>query len=365
MSSAVAEYERLVRAGEIAPDAHQSHAVQALERVRGALVDAGPLQQSWRSRLTGLLGGRREPVKGIYLCGPVGRGKTFLMDLFFASLPFADKRRQHFHRFMSDIHAELKKFRRHADPLELVGEKIAQGTRVICFDEFAVSDIADAMILGNLFAALFARNVTLVATSNVLPSELYKEGLQRQRFLPAIRQIEAHTEIVRLEGPMDFRLRVLERADVYQHPLGADAEQKLGEYYTQIAPHGGTRNAPIEILGREIRTKRDADGAVWFEFEEICGGPRSQRDYIEISRCYHTVVISNVPQFTKMMENEARRFIALVDEFYDRRVKLILSATTPVADIYAGKRLRFEFQRTRSRLEEMQSHDYLAAAHIP
>jgi cell division protein ZapE len=359
------EYAQLVADEEIARDEHQANAVGALQGVYDALLEAGPLQHGFTARVARWLGRARKPVKGIYLCGPVGRGKTFLMDLFFENLPFADKRRQHFHRFMRSTHEDLKKFRRHTDPLEHVADLIANEARIICFDEFAVADIADAMILGNLFAALFARNVTLVATSNVQPGELYKDGLQRQRFLPAIRLIEAHTQVVRLDGPLDFRLRVLERADVFQTPLGASAEQKLAEYFAAIAPNAGTTGSPIDVLGREIETKRDADGVVWFEFDNICDGPRSQQDYIELSRCYHTVLISNVPKFTQRTENQARRFIALVDEFYDRRVKLMLSAAASAADLYAGKRLRFEFQRTISRLEEMQSHDYLAAAHIP
>ncbi|HSG65237.1 MAG TPA: cell division protein ZapE, partial [Gammaproteobacteria bacterium] len=325
----------------------------------------GPVQNGWRSRLATLAGRRRSAVSGVYLCGPVGRGKTFLMDLFYASLPFADKRRQHFHRFMNAVHTDLKKFRQHADPLELVAGNVAAETRVICFDELAVADIADAMILGNLFAALFARGVTLVATSNVGPRDLYKDGLQRQRFLPAIRLIEAHTEVLRLDGPLDFRLRALERADVYQHPIGQAAEQKLAEFFAEIAPEPGVSDMQIEVLGRRLEVRREANGIIWFDFAEICDGPRSQADYIEISRCYHTVLVSNVPQFTRSMENQARRFIALVDEFYDRRVNLILSAAVPPAELYAGQKLRFEFQRTKSRLEEMQSHEYLAAPHLP
>lgn len=365
MRGPAADYERRVRDGEIAPDAHQENAARALQAVHDALVAAGPLKRGWRRRLAVLLRGSRAPIRGVYLCGPVGRGKTFLMDLFFNSLPFEDKRRRHFHRFMSAVHADLKRFREHADPLELVADRLARETRVICFDELAVADIGDAMILGNLFAGLFARGVTLVATSNVRPGELYKDGLQRQRFLPAIRLIEAHTDIVPLDGPLDFRLRALERADVYQFPIGPTAERKLAEFFAAIAPDQGSRDAQIEVLGRCLSTHRESDGIVWFDFTEICDGPRSQADYIEISRCYHTVLISNVPQLTRFSENQARRFVALVDEFYDRRVKLILSAATPVAELYTGRRLRFEFQRTKSRLEEMQSHEYLAESHRP
>jgi len=204
-----------------------------------------------------------------------------------------------------------------------------------------------------------------VATSNVEPTELYKEGLQRTRFVPAIRLIEAHTELVHLGGPLDFRLRALERADVYQYPLGASAEEKLSAFFSEIAPDGGVSDTEIEVLGRKLAARREAEGIVWFDFEAICGGPRSQSDYIELARCYHTVLVSDVPQLTHLLENQARRFIALVDEFYDRKVKLVLSAAVAPAELYAGKRVHFEFQRTQSRLEEMQSHNYLAASHLP
>ena len=364
MTTPAARYERLLRDREIAPDPSQGAAIDALESLHDALIAAGPPPRGWRRRLSALGGRKLRPVRGIYLWGPVGRGKTFLMDLFFASLPFADKRRQHFHRFMNDVHAQLGELGEQSDPLEVVAEQIASQTRIICFDEFAVSDIADAMLLGNLFAGLFARGVTLVATSNVEPGELYKDGLQRARFLPAIALIEEHTDLVRLGGPLDFRLRALERADVYQYPLATEAEDKLAAFFSEIGPDDGVADTEIEVLGRTLAARREAEGIVWFDFESICDGPRSQSDYIEIARCYHTVLVSGVPQFTQQLENQARRFIALVDEFYDRKVKLVLSAAVPPAQLYAGNLLRFEFQRTQSRLEEMQSHEYLAASHL-
>jgi cell division protein ZapE len=287
------------------------------------------------------------------------------MDLFYDCLPFEDKVREHFHRFMGGVHDALTEFRARPNPLELTADRIAGQTRIICFDEFFVSDIADAMILSNLFDALFDRGMTLVATSNTRPDDLYRGGLQRQRFLSAISLIKKHTRVVELGGPLDYRLRVLERADVYQEPTGKIADQKLSECFEAIAPDEGERNLHIEILGRKIEARRAADGVVWFDFPQICDGPRSQNDYIELSRCYQTVVISNVPKLTKELEDQARRFVALVDEFYDRRVKLILSAATALSSLYTGERLQLEFQRTRSRLEEMQSHDYLASPHIP
>jgi cell division protein ZapE len=311
-----------------------------------------------------MLGRSAPPVRGLYLWGSVGRGKTFLMDLFYACLPFDDKLRRHFHRFLAGVHEELRTFRHEPDPLELVADSLASRTRIICFDEFAVTDIADAMILGNLFTGLFARGVTLATTSNIEPAELYRDGLQRARFLPTIELIETHTQVMHMGGKLDYRLRALERADVYQHPPGAEAEARLEEFFTSIAPDDGQGQGTIEVLGREIGCKNSADGVIWFEFDALCDGPRSQDDYIEIARCYQTVIVSNVPRFDTRLENQARRFIALVDEFYDRRVKLILSAEAELSGLYAGRRLEQAFVRTKSRLEEMQSHDYLAAAHL-
>jgi cell division protein ZapE len=304
-------------------------------------------------------------VRGLYLWGGVGRGKTLLMDLFFGCLPFDDKLRRHFHRFMASVHAELKALRDREEPLDAVADKLAAQTRIVCFDELAVTDIADAMILGGLFRALFARGVTLAATSNIEPDKLYRDGLQRQRFLPTIALIKQHAEVLHVDGPIDYRLRVLERADVFQTPSGPAADERLAEYFAAIAPDEGDRGGALDLLGRKLAYLRSADGVIWFDFAAICDGPRSQDDYIELSRLYQTVLVANVPQLDITLENQARRFIALVDEFYDRRVKLILSAAVPIADLYRGERLRHDFQRTRSRLEEMQSHDYLAAEHRP
>jgi cell division protein ZapE len=324
-----------------------------------------PPRRGLRQRLAKLAGKTRAPVRGLYLWGSVGRGKTFVMDLFYNALPFAEKRRQHFHRFMADVHERLKKHRDVENPLELVADEIAADTRVLCFDEFAVSDIADAMLLGGLLAGLFARGVTLAATSNIVPDQLYSGGLQRQRFLPTIVLLKEHVTVVHVDGSVDYRLRALERADVYQTPVGATAEQRLAEFFDSIAPDEGDQGGALELLGRRIDYRRAADGVIWFDFEAICDGPRSKDDYIELSRLYQTVLVSNVPRFDATLENQARRFIALVDEFYERRVKLILSAAAPARELYRGERLRRDFLRTQSRLEEMQSHDYLAEAHRP
>jgi cell division protein ZapE len=329
------------------------------------LLRRGAPARGVRRGVEKLLRKSRAPVRGLYLWGGVGRGKTLLMDLFFAALPFEDKLRRHFHRFMASVHEHLKELQDREDPLELVADRIAEQARIICFDELVVSDIADAMILGTLFKGLFARGVTLAATSNIEPGQLYRDGLQRQRFVPTIELLRKHTEVLHVDGSVDYRLRALERADVYQTPSGAGANARLTEFFESIAPDEGDQGGSLEVSSRHIDYVRAADGVIWFDFGAICDGPRSKDDYIELSRLYQTVLVANVPRFDATLENQARRFVALVDEFYDRRVKLILSAAAPVADLYAGTKLKHDFQRTRSRLVEMQSHAYLASAHRP
>lgn len=364
MTGPLALYRRRVAHGELNADAAQARAAEALERLHRELLKATP-RHGLRALKAKLARKRPAPARGVYLWGGVGRGKTLVMDLFFNALPFAEKRRQHFHRFMATVHDRLKAHRNVEDPLELVAEEIASDTRIICFDELAVTDIADAMLLGNLFAGLFARGVTLAATSNIAPDHLYSGGLQRQRFLPTIALIKEHCEVVHVDGAVDYRLRALERADVYQTPADDAAERRLTEFFEAIAPDEGDHGGSIELFGRNIAYRRAADGVIWFDFAAICDGPRSQDDYIELSRLYQTVLVSSVPRFDTTRENQARRFIALVDEFYDRRVKLIVSAATPAAELYRGERLKHDFKRTESRLTEMQSHGYLAEAHKP
>ncbi len=359
-------YRRALEEHGFAPDPAQLDAVATLERVRAELM-----AQDSRARLMpgifGMVRRRRTvpSVRGAYLWGGVGRGKTFVMDLFFESLPFERKLRQHFHRMMYHVHSRLSRLSNREDPLEIVGAELAARARIICFDEFFVSDIADAMILGRLLDALFARGVALIATSNIPPDELYLDGLQRQQFLPAIELLKQHTEVVEVAGDTDYRLRVLEQAEIYHAPLEEAAARNLTTYFERIAPETGTRGQPMEVHGRDIPTIRRADGIAWFDFAALCDGPRSQDDYIEIARSFQTVIVSDIPVLDKTRENEARRFVALIDEFYDRRVKLIISAAAPIDSIYTGTRLVREFERTRSRLREMQSHSYLAARHVP
>jgi cell division protein ZapE len=317
--------------------------------------------------LQGLLGSRKEHQlqKGLYIWGGVGRGKTWLMDLFYQSLPFKDRQRSHFHRFMQSVHDELKKHQDQADPLELIAAKIAKKTRIICFDEFFVSDIADAMLLGTLFSALFARGVTLVATSNVQPDNLYKDGLQRARFLPAIKLLKEHTQVIHVDSKTDYRLRLLEKASTWFDSHDARTQPALLKLFEAMAGEHGAVDATLTLNHRRLHAKRHAGDVIWFTFKELCDGPRGQADYIEIARCYHTVFVSDVPSLGVDTENQARRFISMVDEFYDRAVKLIISADKPVIELYRGAKLTFEFERTQSRLIEMQSQEYLARPHQP
>ncbi len=360
-------YAALLDTPGFVDDAAQRAVVHRLTHLSSALSErdprraGGPLRAWWR-RLTG---SPIEPIRGIYLWGGVGRGKTFLMDLFFEALPFPDKLRLHFHRFMQRVHRDLTRYAGIASPLESVAEDIANEARVLCFDEFFVSDIGDAMILAELLRGLFGRGVTLVATSNQRPSGLYPNGLQRSRFLPAIALLETHTEVMHLDTEMDYRLRVLERAEIYHCPLDDAADESLSASFRALAPDGANvqSDVALEIEGRLIRCRRNADDVAWFDFAALCDGPRSHADYIELAREYHAVLVSGVPVFTPKMEDQARRFISLVDEFYDRNVKLILSAEAEIDALYRGERLVFEFARTRSRLLEMQSREYLERTH--
>ena len=303
-------------------------------------------------------------VRGLYIWGGVGRGKTFLMDLFFETLEINAKKRIHFHRMMHDVHNRLATFGDVEDPLDRVAADIAAETRVLCFDEFFVSDIGDAMILGRLLKGLFDRGLTLVATSNVEPANLYRDGLQRDRFLPVIDLLHEHAECVHLDGDTDYRLRLLEQAGTFLQPDDDRAREKLNRLFVESVSTQIENERLLLINGRRIAAHRSAKGIAWFEFEAICDGPRSQSDYIELARWYPTIIVSGVPRFGAAEDNQARRFIALVDEFYDRRVKLILSAVTTPDDLYTGRRLRFEFERTVSRLTEMQSSDYLHQPHL-
>ncbi len=347
-------------------DASQQHAVERLDDLRMRLEGADGEPRRWIARL--LRRPRRSDrpsgPRGIYLWGGVGRGKTFLMDLFHGSLG-VPARREHFHRLMNEVHGRLRDLRQVEDPLPRVAAGIAGDARALCLDELFVSDIADAMILSGLFAALVEQGVALVFTSNAPPAGLYRDGLQRGRFLPAIALIERCCEVVNVDAGNDYRLQQLERAPLYVTGPTVTAEAQLAERFEAIAGTAGDAGGALDVEGRAIPVRRASKDVVWFDFAAICDGPRGAADYIEIARDFHTVLVSGVPVFDATRENEARRFITLVDEFYDRNVKLVVAAETPPEGLYAGDRLRFEFDRTRSRLVEMQSHAYLARAHRP
>ena len=301
----------------------------------------------------------RPPVpRGVYLWGDVGRGKSFLMDAFFATVPLIRKTRVHFHEFMRGVHAELHELKGVADPLDEVARRVAKRHRLICFDEFHVSDIADAMILYRLLDRLFELNIGFVITSNYAPDALYPDGLHRDRMLPAIELLKGRLDVVHVDGGVDYRRRAMERIEAYLAPWGEEAERTLAAAFERVAETEDD-DPVLTIESRSLRARRRAGGVVWFDFAVLCGGPRSQNDYLEIAAQFHTVVLSNVPRMSASQASEARRFTWLVDVLYDHRVKLLLSAEAPAAELYPAGALANEFARTVSRLEEMQSREYL------
>lgn len=355
--------DSLARAGHVR-DPAQLDVIERLEDLQRRIQNHKPARRGILSFLRAAPREHTHGVKGLYIWGGVGRGKTFLMDLFFDSLQVEKKKRIHFHRMMHDVHDRLRSLGEIEDPLDAVAASIAAETRVLCFDEFFVSDIADAMLLGRLLDGLFRRGVTLVTTSNAKPDELYKDGLQRQRFLPAIEMLNANTDVIHMDGGTDYRLRLLQKAGTFLTPDDAAAARNLNFFFDESANSQIREHHDLEINGRPITAHKCAKGIAWFDFASICDGPRSQADYIELARWYPNVIISGVPQLGPMREDQTRRFIALVDEFYDRRVKLIIAASKAPESLYTGTRLRFEFERTVSRLMEMQSSEYLALPHL-
>ncbi|MGY2575824.1 cell division protein ZapE [Vibrio sp. C8] len=360
-------YEQDLKRSDFQQDEAQAMAVNALDNLYHQLIDYLNTPVVKPSRWQKLLGKKEEKPelpKGLYFWGGVGRGKTYLMDTFFDALPIDKKMRVHFHRFMYRVHDELKLLEHVSDPLELIADKFSKEAVIICFDEFFVSDITDAMILGTLFQALFQRGVVLVATSNIPPHDLYRNGLQRARFLPAIALIEKYCHILNVDSGVDYRLRTLQQAEIYHYPLDAKASENLNKYYEQLVGSEKPKQHQIEINHRTIDVIEANDGLLYASFEQLCQTARSQNDYIELSKLYHTVLLAEVKQMDRTIEDAARRFIALVDEFYERNVKLIVSAEVPLEQLYTQGQLEFEFKRCQSRLIEMQSHDYLAQEHL-
>ena len=302
----------------------------------------------------------RPPIpRGVYMHGGVGRGKSFLMDCFFQAVPLQRKTRLHFHEFMREVHRELQELKGTVDPLDELGRRISRRYRLICFDEFHIADVTDAMILHRLLVALFANRVSIVTTSNFRPDELYPHGLHRDRILPAIALLNRQLEVINVDDGTDYRQRTLEHMAFYLTPLGEAADRQLAAAFDGLA-EARDENPLLHIEHRELRALRRAGGVVWFDFRMLCGGPRSQNDYLEIAQQFHTVLLSNVPQMPPRFASEARRFTLLVDVLYDRRVKLILSAAVPAEQLYTEGPLAHEFPRTVSRLQEMRSAEYLA-----
>ena len=362
-------YRRSIDLGELMPDVAQAAVIdrldQLFERAMKRQTPSSGLVKDVLVKWLGLSSSNvAGSVRGLYIWGGVGRGKTMMMDMFCSALPPERRQRMHFHRFMRRVQDALGRYSGQANPLLKVADEIAADGDILCFDEFFVSDIGDAMILGEVMTALFQRGVSLIATSNVEPVNLYKNGLQRSRFLPAIDQIYAHCDIHEIDSGQDFRLRTLQQAKLYHHPLGDKAQQSLLAGFSALAAELEKNNVKLRIENRMIEAVKVAGDVAWFDFPSICEGPRSQNDYIELATLFTTVLVSNIPLLDASREDAARRFISLVDEFYDRRVKLIVSADQPITTLYQGQRLTFEFERTQSRLLEMQSEAYLSEAHV-
>ncbi|SEI39913.1 cell division protein ZapE [Paraburkholderia diazotrophica] len=298
--------------------------------------------------------------KGVYMWGGVGRGKSFLMDSFYAVVPLVRKTRLHFHEFMREVHRELEELKGQADPLDELARRIAKRYRLICFDEFHVSDIADAMILYRLLDRLFTNGVQFVMTSNYDPDTLYPDGLHRDRLLPAIELIKSKLDVVNVDAGIDYRRRTLSQVEVYHTPLGAAADKALRDAFAKLAAVPD-ESPLLHIEKRELKALRRADGVVWFDFATLCGGPRSQNDYLELASRFHAVILSSIPQMTPRMQSEARRFTWLIDVFYDHKVKLLMSAAVQPEELYTEGPMANEFTRTVSRIVEMQSQEYLDA----
>ncbi len=355
MLSVRAAYEAELSARGYQSDPAQLRAVEALDRCASEWSQ----YKEQRSNVFKKLINRPDIPRGVYMHGGVGRGKSFLMDCFFNAVPLKRKTRLHFHEFMREVHRELVDLQGTVNPLDVLGERMAKRYRLICFDEFHVADITDAMILHRLLDAMFDNGIGFVTTSNFKPDDLYPDGLHRDRILPAIALLNEKLEVVNVDNGCDYRRRTMEQVKLYHTPLGADADAQMTDAFNRLA-EAHDEDPVLHIEQREIRARRKAGGVVWFDFKTLCGGPRSQNDYLEIATQFHTVLLSDVPHMPVRMASEARRFTWLVDVLYDRRVKLILSAEVAPEALYTEGPLAHEFPRTASRLSEMQSADFLA-----
>lgn len=352
-----------VARGDWQDDPAQHPALRELDRLHALLS-----QPRRRGLLDAWWGRKPDTPRGLYLWGSVGRGKTFLIDLFFDGLPIAEKRRTHFHRFMREVHAALRAHAGESDPLAKIASEWKHELRVLVLDEFFVTDIGDAMLLGRLLERLFAEGVVLVTSSNTAPARLYEHGLQRERFLPAIAQLQAHMSELRLDSPYDYRLRALTRSAVYRAPLDAGSDAWLAQRWRELTSGlpvdpGEAQRGFLAIEGRQIPVRASAEGHAWFDFAAVCDGPRATSDYIEIATEHHTVLVGGIPQFDDTRNDPARRFVHLIDELYDRHVNLVCTAAAAPSGLYVGSKLVHAFERTASRLIEMQSAEYLALEH--
>lgn len=348
-------YEAELKTRGFRSDPAQLRAVEALDRCAGEWAD----YKEQRSNALKKLINRPAIPRGVYMYGGVGRGKSFLMDCFFNAVPIVRKTRLHFHEFMREVHRELADLKGMADPLDELGRRMGKRHRLLCFDEFHVADITDAMILHRLLSALFDNGVGFVTTSNFRPDGLYPGGMHRDRILPAIALLNQNLEVINVDDGTDYRRRTMEHVKLYHCPLGPDADAQMAKAFDEVA-EAHDEDPALHIEQRVIRARRKAGGVVWFDFRELCGGPRSQNDYLEIATQFHTVFLSDVPYMPLRMASEARRFTWLVDVLYDRRVKLVMSAAVPPEALYTEGPLAHEFPRTVSRLNEMQSAEFLA-----
>ena len=366
MQTPLDKYNDDLKLDDFKADPAQKNAVMCLQKLYENLLGQEQNKSGLLTSLKSLFKIKSSPqITGLYFWGGVGRGKTYLVDSFYECLPFEHKLRVHFHRFMQNIHKELKQFNNVEEPLTIIADRLSEDIRVLCLDEFHVADITDAMLLAGLLKALFERGVILVTTSNQHPDQLYQGGLQRERFLPAIALLKKYTEVVNVDSGIDYRLEFLDHAEIYHSPLDDIADTILDDDFVHLSPDTGSKNAILEIEGRPIQTVRCGDGVVWFDFMALCDGPRGPADYIEIARQFQTVLLAKIPIMNDQDNDIAKRFVTLVDEFYDRNVKLIITAETTADGLYTGSRLAETFKRTISRLEEMRTHDYLAKQHIP
>ena len=345
-------FESLIKEDKLLLDSKQRELVLFLDRIQ---TKVDKRSKSWF---------KNPKIKGLYLHGKVGRGKTQIMDIFFESIQSKKKERLHFHRFMQRLHNDLSRLSNVSDPINKAVDEISKNCEILCFDEFLVEDIGDAMILGRFLEKLFEKKIVLITTSNTKPDELYKDGLHRARFLPVIDLIKKNCHIYELKSLQDYRLRSLEKKEIYLQSNSKDSTEALKSYFYELAQGNISEKTYISILGRDINVEMLSEGTAWFGFSDICGGPRSSKDYIELSKEFHTLIISDIPNLENR-DDEARRFIALIDECYERNVNLIISSEKLIEEIYKGSKLEDPFKRTVSRLEEMRSRDYLAKPHLP